>query len=101
MRACVVLSLVLLSGCALNRGPGSYYQQWRDGSTGERALMVFGGVCMVGLLYLVYHVSTDDDDGGGAAITSTGRPCVGDDCAPPAPPRQCYMGRDEYGLPCW
>lgn len=97
IRACVLSLSLVLSGCALAKGPGSYYQQWRDGSPVERALMVGAGVCMVGLIYLVYHESTSDGDRGGGGSSS--EPCLGD-CAP-ATPRECQMGKDQYGAPCW
>lgn len=97
----LALSLVVLSGCTLAKGPGSYYQQWRDGSPGERALMVGVGLCMVGLLYLVYHVSADDDDHDPRDGWGT-RPCAGAEChAPPSDDVDyCFLGKDEHGLPC-
>lgn len=97
IRACALSLSLVLSGCALNREPGSFYRQWRDGGAGERALLVVGGVCLVGLLYLVYHESAKDGDGGGGGSSS--EPCIGE-CRSPEP-RQCYMGQDQYGAPCW
>jgi hypothetical protein len=96
MRACALSLSLVLSGCAT--GKDSFYQQWRDGDALDRTILAVGGVCMVGLLYLVYHESTKD--GAGGSLGSSSEACLGE-CSPPTPAPVCYQDRDmTTGLPC-
>lgn len=91
----LALSLVLLAGCAT--GKDSWREQWREGGPVARSLLVVHAVCMAGLAYLVYHVSSSDGDGG-AITTGSCRDCD----TTPATPGFCYAGRDvATGAPCW
>lgn len=93
----LALSLVVLSGCALNRGPGSIVEEWREAGPLHRAFMVGAGLCVVAVVVILYRNKHGDDhdptEGNGS--------CRIDECAPPPPDSDyCFLGKDEHGMPC-